>query len=87
MLGGVETSQVGGYSGYVTAFSYLFDQAKLAASGHSLADVRGVLGSFAFDHDLNWNEAGFTLSAGPAPDGGGNDVPPTRSGALTAATG
>lgn len=76
VLGGVETLQVGGYSGYVTAFSYLFDQAKLAASGHTLADVRGVLGSFAFDHDLNWNEAGFTFSAGPPPDGGGNTLPP-----------
>ena len=76
VLGGVETLQFGGYSGYVTAFTYLFDQAKLAASGHSLADVRGVLGSIDFDHDLNWDEAGFTFQAGPPPDGGGNDVPP-----------
>ena len=76
VLGGVETLQVGGYSGYVTAFSYLFDQAKLAASGHSLADVRGVLNSFAFDHDLNWDEAGFRFAAGPPPDGGGNALPP-----------
>lgn len=76
VLGGVETLQFGGYSGYVTSFTYLFDLAKLAASGHTLADVRGVLGSFEFDHDLNWNEAGFVISAGPPPDGGGNDVPP-----------
>ncbi len=76
VLGGVKTLEVGGYSGYVTALSYLFDQAKLAASGHTLADVRGVLGSFAFDHDLNWDEAGFTFSAGPPPDGGGNNLPP-----------
>lgn len=75
-LGGVETLQIGGYSGYVTAFNYLFDKAALAASGHSLADVAGVLNSFAFDHDLNWNEVGFTLTAGPLTDGGGDDVPP-----------
>ncbi len=76
VLGGVETLQVGGYSGYVTAFNYLFDQAALAASGHTVADVRAVLGSFAFDHDLNWNEAGFTLTAGPVANGGGDNVPP-----------
>lgn len=76
VLGGVETLQVGGYSGFVTAFSYLFDQAKLAASGHSLADVRAVLGTIAFDHDLNWDEAGFSFTAGPPPDGGGNNIPP-----------
>lgn len=76
VLGGVETLQTGGYSGYVTSFNYLFDQAKLVASGHTLADVRGVLSSFAFDHDLNWDEAGFTFTAGPPPDGGGNNLPP-----------
>ncbi|MGB8813234.1 MAG: M10 family metallopeptidase C-terminal domain-containing protein [Paracoccaceae bacterium] len=76
VLGGVETLQVGGYSGYVTAYNYLFDQAKLAASGHTIADVRGVLNSFAFDHDLNWDEAGFTITAGPPPDGGNNDTAP-----------
>ena len=76
ILGGVETLQRGGYSGYVTAFSYLFDTAALAASGHTNADVRGVLDSFAFDHALNWNEAGFTFVTGPATDGGGDDVPP-----------
>lgn len=76
VLGGVETLQVGGYGGYVTAFSYLFDQAKLAASGHTLADVQAVLSSFTFDHDLNWDEAGFAITAGPPPDGGGNNIPP-----------
>lgn len=76
ILGGVETLQVGGYSGYVTAFNYLFDKAALAASGHTIADVANVLGSFAFDHDLNWDEAGFTITAGPVANGGGDDVPP-----------
>ena len=68
--------QTGGYSGYVTAFTYLFDKAALAASGHSIADVAAVLGSFATDHDLNWNEAGFSFVAGPLTNGGGDDVPP-----------
>jgi RTX calcium-binding nonapeptide repeat (4 copies) len=72
LLGGVRTLQSGGYSGYVTSYAYLFDQAALAASGHSLADVVAVLGSFAFDHDLNWDEAGFTLTS----VGTGGDVPP-----------
>lgn len=76
VLGGVETLQTGGYSGYVTAFTYLFDKAALAASGHSIADVAAVLGSFATDHDLNWNEAGFSFVAGPLTNGGGDDVPP-----------
>lgn len=75
-LGGVETLQVGGYSGYVTAFNYLFDRAALAASGHSISDVAGVLNSFAFNHDLNWNEAGFIFSSGPIANGGGDNVPP-----------
>lgn len=76
VLGGVETLQTGGYSGYVTAFTYLFDKAALAASGHSIADVAAVLGSFATDHDLNWNESGFSFVAGPLTNGGGDDVPP-----------
>lgn len=76
ILAGVETLQNGGYSGYVTSYNYLFDQAKLAASGHTLADVAGVLSSFAFDHDLNWDEAGFSFTAGPPPDGGNNNVAP-----------
>ena len=76
VLGGVETLQTGGYSGYVTAFTYLFDKAALAASGHSIADVAAILGSFATDHDLNWNEAGFSFVAGPLTNGGGDDVPP-----------
>lgn len=76
ILSGVETLQSGGYSGYVTAFNYLFDKAALAASGHSIADVAGVLSSFAVDHDLNWNEAGFSFVAGPLTNGGGDDVPP-----------
>lgn len=72
ILGGVETLRNSGYSGYVTAFNYLFDVAKLAASGHTLAAVRGVLSSVAFDHDLIWLEAGLVLAAGPPPDGGNN---------------
>jgi Ca2+-binding RTX toxin-like protein len=76
ILGGVETLQRGGYSGYVTSFSFLFDTGALAASGHTIGDVVAVLNSFAYDHNLTWAEAGFTLSAGPITDGGGDDVPP-----------
>jgi Ca2+-binding RTX toxin-like protein len=76
ILGGVRTLQAGGYSGYVTAFSYLFDLGALAASGHDLGDVQAVLGSFAFDHALNWDEVGFTLQSGPVVNGGGDDAPP-----------
>ena len=76
ILGGIETLQRGGYSGYVTSFAYLFDEAKLAASGHTLADVHGVLSSVAFDHDLTWEEAGFDFAAGPPPDGGNNNLAP-----------
>lgn len=76
ILGGVETLETGGYSGYVTSFTYLFDQTAISASGHTLLDVVAVLGSFAFDHDLNWGEAGFTFAAGPVANGGGDNVPP-----------
>ncbi len=76
ILGGVEALRYGGYSGYVTSFSYLFNAEKLNAVGKTLADVTGVLNSFAFDHDLDWDDVGFTLAAGPLPDGGNNDVPP-----------
>ncbi len=76
VLGAVQTLQSGGYSGFVTAFTYLFDKAALAASGHSLSDVRAVLSSTAFDHNLGWAAAGFTLQSGPIANGGGDNVPP-----------
>jgi RTX calcium-binding nonapeptide repeat (4 copies) len=83
LLGGVRTLQSGGYSGYVTSYAYLFDQAALAASGHSITDVVAVLGSFAFDHDLDWDEAGFTLTS----VGTGGDVPPPPPPPLNAVDG
>jgi RTX calcium-binding nonapeptide repeat (4 copies) len=76
VLGGVETLQFSSFGGFVNSTNYLFDTAALAASGKTINDVANVLSSFAFDHDLNWNEVGFTLTAGPVANGGGDDVPP-----------
>jgi hypothetical protein len=48
--------------------TYLFDEAALAASGHTLRDIAQVLSTTATDHNLNWEALGFDLTQ--AGDGG-----------------
>ena len=76
ILGGLQTLERVTYSGYTNFGSYFFDQAALAASGHTIADIATVLGSLAFDHNLSWAQAGFTFQSGPVVNGGGDNVPP-----------
>jgi RTX calcium-binding nonapeptide repeat (4 copies) len=51
-----------------TTSTYLFDDAALAASGHTLGDIARILSTTATDHNLNWEELGFNLTQ--AGDGG-----------------
>ena len=62
---GVAGVSAGGYSSFST---YLFDEAALAASGHTLSDIALVLSTSAVDHNLNWASLGFDLTQ--AGDGG-----------------
>ena len=63
VLGAVKALFNSSYSGYVTTNSYVFDEAALAAAGKTIADVVKVLGTSAFDHNLNWEALGFDLTA------------------------
>jgi RTX calcium-binding nonapeptide repeat (4 copies) len=63
VIGAVKALFNSNYSGYSTTNSYVFDEAALAAAGKTIADVSQVLGTTAFDHNLNWEALGFDLTA------------------------
>lgn len=69
-LDAVRTTAAGSFGAFTA--SYLFDDAALAAAGREIADIAQVLSSATTDHDLDWEELGFTLVAAgegsPTPD-------------------
>jgi len=66
-LGGLKGVQYVTSAPYINFTSYIFDEASLLASGHTLADIVSVVASTATNHDLTWAQLGFDLAGGVIP--------------------